>query len=133
MSAHSYCDRDNPRIQILVARALRLFKISQIRKDALFKLLAIRDFTAKGLKAERQTSHNISSRDEINIFPNYAADLFFVGQRVSVDTVLSPQLSWTCQQKIFELYKFIENVRQGHDCRIQFNAIVMKRIAFLCG
>lgn len=49
-------------------------EVSQVREDALLKLLRVLDGAAKGLEAERQAAHNVGARDVKEVVP---------GQRVS--------------------------------------------------
>lgn len=64
-------------VQEVEERTFRLFQrsvsarleVSQIREDALFKLLRVLDRTAKGLKAEGQASYNVGARNVEEVAP----------------------------------------------------------------
>jgi hypothetical protein len=64
-------------VQEVEEGAFRLFErsvsarleVSQIREDALFKLLRVLDRTTEGLEAEGQASYNVSARDVKEVAP----------------------------------------------------------------
>ena len=45
------------------------FQVAKIGKDALLELLGVLDGPAEGLESERQTSHDISSRNVKEVVP----------------------------------------------------------------
>lgn len=64
-------------VQKIQKRTFRLFErsistrleVSQVREDALLKLLRVLDRPTKGLEAEGQTSYNVGARDVKEVIP----------------------------------------------------------------
>lgn len=90
-------------------------KMTQIGKDALFKLFAVGDLAAKGLEAEGEAADNVGACDEVDVPPYNTADLLLVRKRVTVDAVFCSELCRAREQKVLELDELVENVCEGDD------------------